>query len=193
MGTKYIGSWGSSNNWRVSRENFKILCFLLTMLTPTINYPVKWYHRFNGRLRTSSLTILLKLINRCANRFLWQHYSSNDLVCPENLYCGHCYSDKDVEYTGKWNELNWVTCNKYLPYCAGRPGYVLGSKLVHSLAKYGHILARDFITKMQQWDCGLHSISLPSDVVPASDWVSCFAFTGSTTLQSAACWSHLTN
>ena len=85
-----------------------------------------------------SLTILLKLIMMRLFSLTTLRNSSNDLVV-----CGRVYRNKLVEHTGKWNESNWVTCNEYLPYCAG-PGYVLGSKLVHLLAKYGHFLARDF-------------------------------------------------
>ena len=144
MGTKYIGTEALIKQLESEQREFQDLVLLADHVDTYYKLPSKVISSIQWAVENEQFDYLVKTDHDVIVFFDNIKKFIKRFGCPKNLYCGHCYSDKDVEYTGKWNELNWVTCNKYLPYCAGRPGYVLGSKLVHSLAKYGHFLARDF-------------------------------------------------
>ena len=143
MGTKYITDKALIKQLESEQREFQDIVFLTDHVDTYYKLPnkvilsIQWAvekEQFDYLIKTDhDVVVFFDNIKKFIKRF----------GCPESLYCGRVYRNKPVKHTGKWNELNWVTCNKYLPYCAG-PGYVLGSKLVHSLAKYGQFLARDF-------------------------------------------------
>ncbi|XP_046853307.1 beta-1,3-galactosyltransferase 6-like [Xenia sp. Carnegie-2017] len=56
-----------------------------------------------------------------------------------NLYWGFHRGDARVKYAGRWAELKWKLCDRYLPYALGG-GYILSMKLVQFIANTSSML-----------------------------------------------------
>lgn len=56
-----------------------------------------------------------------------------------NLYWGFHRGDARVKYAGRWAELKWKLCDRYLPYALGG-GYILSMKLVEFIANTSSML-----------------------------------------------------
>ena len=143
MGTKGINDDKLIQQLKDEQSEFQDLVFLVEHTDTYYKLPNKVILSLQWAVENEKFDYLIKTDHDVIVFFDNIKKFIRKFGCPDNLYCGHCYSDKDVEYKGKWNESNWNACNNYLTYCAG-PGYVLGSKLVQSFAKYAHFLVRDF-------------------------------------------------
>ena len=60
--------------------------------------------------------------------------------CPERLYWGRALYEIWVKKSGKWKEMKWNTCFKYLPYYSGA-AYVMARQVVRSVMKYSEHLS----------------------------------------------------
>lgn len=58
------------------------------------------------------------------------HELKNNLAKYNHLYWGYFNGKAHVKQTGKWKDVNWFLCDRYLPYALGG-GYVLSRSLVH--------------------------------------------------------------
>lgn len=58
------------------------------------------------------------------------HELQNNLAKYNHLYWGYFDGRAHVKQGGKWRDVNWFLCDRYLPYALGG-GYVLSRTLIH--------------------------------------------------------------
>ncbi|KAF7278965.1 hypothetical protein GWI33_007774 [Rhynchophorus ferrugineus] len=90
-----------------------------------------------------------------------------------NLYWGYFNGNARVKSTGKWKEVDWITCDKYVPYALGG-GYILSKELVSFLGKNADYF-RTFNsedTSVGLWLSSVNNIVRIHDIRFDTEWTS---------------------
>lgn len=84
----------------------------------------------------SELNYVKRLSQDNTSPFIRTNLQINENERKNNLqlYWGYFNGNANVKTKGKWNEPNWIACDKYIPYALGG-GYILSKQLVTFIAK----------------------------------------------------------
>lgn len=129
-------------------------------------------------LANSNLQFALNLSPEKLNHFITTNVQTNEkvanniLVQNMSLYWGYFHGSAKIKSGGKWQESNWISCDRYVPYALGG-GYVLSKSLVSFIGKNSEYL-RTFKSEdvsVGLWLAPVNNIIRIHDIRFDTEWI----------------------